>query len=285
MIHVVSLSCLSAVIVGPRVAGPRAPVPRMQAAATADEVEQRTAIKDELLSKIIDGLSEEATVASRPVVNELVLQLERFNPTEAPARSNLLNGVWELQYAGGLQSGLVDSPTRELALAIYSAGYSAGTLLQVLGKLPRSAGSLDSVRVSITSADAGQPRVTTDVSVQLVGSAGTVSLFSNLQALSATRLREDVVEASALGQRALLPGFLARTRQLYVTYVDDELLVVRDESGTPEVLVRKEKDFASYSATQPDNFDATGEGAAEVGEPVPVDVELAEDVDGEAPSD
>ena len=131
---------------------------------------------------------------------------------------------------------------------------------------------------------AAQPRVTTDVSVQLVGSAGTVSLFSNLQALSATRLREDVVEASALGQRALLPGFLARTRQLYVTYVDDELLVVRDESGTPEVLVRKEKDFASYSATQPDNFDATGEGAAEIGEPT-VDVELAEDVDGEAPSD
>lgn len=39
------------------------------------------------------------------------------------------------------------------------------------------------------------------------------------------------VEAEAFGSRGLLPGPLAFSRQLFVTYVDDELLVLRDESG------------------------------------------------------
>jgi len=58
--------------------------------------------------------------------------------------------------------------------------------------------------------------------------------------VSSVRLREELVEAEALGQRMLLPGPLARTRQLFITYLDDELLVIRDESGVPDILMRKQ---------------------------------------------
>lgn len=43
-----------------------------------------------------------------------------------------------------------------------------------------------------------------------------------------------------LGLRGLLPGPLAFTRQLYVSYLDEEVLVLRDESGVPDVLTRSE---------------------------------------------
>lgn len=53
-----------------------------------------------------------------------------------------------------------------------------------------------------------------------------------------------------LGQRALLPGPLARSRTLYISYLDEELLIVRDESGCAEVLVRKQDmRFSSSSET------------------------------------
>lgn len=95
-------------------------------------------------------------------INELLLQLERDNPTEAAAQSTLLNGVWELQYAGSLAPGIIDSPTRELALSIYSSSYSAGVLKELLRKLPFDA-SLDMVTISIVSLEVGQPRLTTEV--------------------------------------------------------------------------------------------------------------------------
>ena len=35
-----------------------------------------------------------------------------------------------------------------------------------------------------------------------------------------------------------IPEPLQYSRELYVTYVDDDLLVVRDGSGVPELLIR-----------------------------------------------
>lgn len=42
---------------------------------------------------------------NRTEVNELMLQLEPMNPTDKPARSPVLNGVWEFLYTGGLGPG------------------------------------------------------------------------------------------------------------------------------------------------------------------------------------
>ena len=114
-----------------------------------------TSPKDALLSECLNGLGG-IDESRRPEVGELLLKLERTNPTEDPARSRLLNGVWELQFAGAPGPGLLDSPTRELALSLYSAGYSPGALLQFLKKLPpplSGALSLLSADITITSAE------------------------------------------------------------------------------------------------------------------------------------
>ena len=58
---------------------------------------------------------------------------------------------------------------------------------------------------------------------------------------SGTALREDFVEVEALGQRSLLPGPLAVSRSLYVAYLDQDLLIMRDEAGLPTVLRRSDK--------------------------------------------
>jgi hypothetical protein len=121
--------------------------------------------KDALLSECLDGFDMDER--RRMEVGEILTALERTNPTTEPSRSRLLNGVWELQFAGAPGPGLIDSPTREIALALYSTGYSAGALVQFLKKLPpplSSALSLTAADITITSSDSAQPRVTTTVS-------------------------------------------------------------------------------------------------------------------------
>mmetsp|Transcript_3122 Transcript_3122/g.6099 ORF Transcript_3122/g.6099 Transcript_3122/m.6099 type:complete len:262 (+) Transcript_3122:41-826(+) len=224
-------------IVATRILAPTI-LPRVEVSLVA--AERATSPKDELLSLSKEGL-QPMDEGIRALASECILELERLTPTAQPAASPLLNGVWELAIPAVLGRGLVDSPTRELALAMYTAGYAPGTLLQLLGKLPAPLGvTLDGVTVTIRSADAGQPRVTTEVFSTALGEKREARLFSNLQQVSSVRLREDVIEAEVFGQRSLLPGPLARSRTLYVSYLDDELLIVRDESGSAEVLVRKQ---------------------------------------------
>ncbi|KAL3916324.1 MAG: hypothetical protein SGPRY_006872, partial [Prymnesium sp.] len=118
-------------------------------ARTPAPLAQAPLSRDSLLALLSDGLRTSAA-DQQGEINELLLQLERDNPTEAAAQSTLLNGVWELQYAGSLAPGIIDSPTRELALSIYSSSYSAGVLKELLRKLPFDA-SLDMVTISIVS--------------------------------------------------------------------------------------------------------------------------------------
>ena len=52
-----------------------------------------------------------------------------------------------------------------------------------------------------------------------------------------------------------LPEQIRYSRDMYVTYVDGDLLIVRDGSGVPEVLVRKEKTFVENWGTEPSDVD------------------------------
>jgi len=200
------------------------------------------ALKDDLLSLTAGAATTALDDRTRAQVNEIILDLERSSPTPQPAGSNLLNGVWTIQLPGQLGQGLVDSPTRELALALYSTAYAPGTLLQLFNKLPAPLGiTLGEISVTIRSPDAGQPRASTEVSATLpLAGVQPLKFFSNLTPVSDTRLKEEVIEAEVLGRRQLLPGPLARTRTLFVTYLDEDVLITRDDSGVAEVLVRKQ---------------------------------------------
>lgn len=194
---------------------------------------------------------------TRAEINEVLLKLEALNPTEKPATSPLLNGIWELRYAGLYTSkGSMQSPTRQLALFLYSGGYSPGLFaLQLAKQLPSNlvdiVGSLD-ITISREA-----PRVEGQVTVNtLFGGESSVKVKSNLEVMSDLRLRETYESATVLGGSIVdLPKFLQYTREVYVTYVDEDLLVIRDGSGVPELLIRKEKSFTKNWGIEPTSID------------------------------
>lgn len=269
--------------IGPalRIASPRAGLPCATAADSS--VDASPSLKEQLVTAIgSDGLASAPSLNQQMEITEVIMALSSTNPTAEPARSPLLNGKWELQFSGAPGQGLADSPTRLLALALYSVPLSPSVLAQGLASLPFGAASLGSVTVEIVSSEAGQPRVTVDSSVSLLGGtsqpvrrwgidpaipgaapspfpahepspaarppashartpSSQVVLRANLMPRSGTALREDFVEVEALGQRSLLPGPLAVSRSLYVAYLDQDLLIMRDEAGLPTVLRRSDK--------------------------------------------
>lgn len=108
------------------------------------DVENKPSTKSEsVVSSIMDYLpsslasSGEISASDRASINEAILKLEALNPTEDPVYSPLLNGVWNLRYAGGYSESKIPSPTRDLALFLYSGGYSPGLFaLSLAQKLP-----------------------------------------------------------------------------------------------------------------------------------------------------
>lgn len=220
------------------------------------------ALKATLLSAIgSESLSATPPADLQMEVNEILLQLCSASPTAEPARSPLLNGRWEVIYAGSPGAGLADSPTRLLALALYAMPLSPSVLAQGLAKLPFNAASLGALFLTITSPEAGQPRVTIDSTLSVFGGASQpVVLRAQLQPRSAVALREDFVEAEVLGQRSLLPGPFALSRSLYVAYLDEDVMIVRDETGLPNVLKRTDKYEEAAVPSYVDDDAAPGAG-------------------------
>ena len=156
--------------IGPalRIASPRAGLPCATAADSS--VDASPSLKEQLVTAIgSDGLASAPSLNQQMEITEVIMALSSTNPTAEPARSPLLNGKWELQFSGAPGQGLADSPTRLLALALYSVPLSPSVLAQGLASLPFGAASLGSVTVEIVSSEAGQPRVTVDSSVSLLG--------------------------------------------------------------------------------------------------------------------
>eukprot|EP00968_Pinguiococcus_pyrenoidosus_P008336 scaffold588_cov247-Pinguiococcus_pyrenoidosus.AAC.5 len=183
---------------------------------------------------------------NRPEVLELLLKLEPMNPTEDPAYSEKLVGSWELRYDGGFSAGLVDSPTREIALFVYAGGYAPSLLLELLKKLPgplQTALEVDSVTVDIS--DDLSVMSTTEVFLP-GGRKGELGFSSRLLAETPARLSESFSSAKLFGRSLDLPGPLAFMRRFIVSYVDDDLMIIRDESGKPEILTKKPLDASMF---------------------------------------
>lgn len=98
-----------------------------------------------------------------------------------------------------------------------------------------------------------QPRVEASVKVKVLGGAeGVVKVQCRLDVQSDVRLRETYESFAILDQAPVtIPQPLQYSRDLYVTYLDEDLLVVRDASGVPEILTRKDKVFRSNWGTEP----------------------------------
>lgn len=108
---------------------------------SAIEVENKpSSAVENVVTSIMDYLPENLgsiSPADRASINEAILKLEALNPTEDPVYSPMLNGVWTMRYAGGYSDSKIPSPTRDLALFLYSGGYSPGLFaLSLAQKLP-----------------------------------------------------------------------------------------------------------------------------------------------------
>lgn len=179
-----------------------------------------------------DLLLSTTSMLTRGEINEYVLALERINPTQDPAYSKLLNGVWDLKSMGFGSPGLVG--------------------LQVLKAI--SPDSVDSVTITISSV---APRVVASTALKIASARINVEVTTDIQAEGGMRLKETVsavkfgtfdVPLSSVPGMSSLPAAL-KERSLFITYLDADLLVVRDELGTPEILTRKEPSFASSTDT------------------------------------
>ncbi|OAY43124.1 probable plastid-lipid-associated protein 13, chloroplastic [Manihot esculenta] len=216
---------------------------------------ERISAKESLLSAFkefgsFEGLvSGKATDLQRIEVNEKIINLERHNPTPKPTTSPYLEGHWNLEWFG---SG--------------SPGFCGARFL--LEKLPSQLANLSQLDVLIKDAKTRiTPRMKLLSSIEI-----KCVVLSNLSVEGPLRMKEEYVEAilemptiaekdipehvkgavdraaSAVqhvpvhvtealpnGLKVPLPGF---QRLFMISYLDEDILILRDISGEQEVLTR-----------------------------------------------
>mmetsp|Transcript_72512 Transcript_72512/g.172891 ORF Transcript_72512/g.172891 Transcript_72512/m.172891 type:complete len:312 (-) Transcript_72512:148-1083(-) len=174
-------------------------------------------------------------------LDELIVQMERKNPTEEPVFSEQLDGSWEVKYSGSYAPGLLSSPTRELALFLYGGGFSLGNALASFssGAWGRRIG-VKVLKQSVRIVN-GQT-VDAFADVDAFGQVSSLSYQAELTPLSGARMSEEVTMVELPEPVGTINPPLELRRTILVTYLDDDMMIVRDESGVPEVLLREEID-------------------------------------------
>lgn len=180
------------------------------------------------------------------VVGQILLALEAQNPTRSPATSPLLNGKWKFLYATGASPGLK----------------ALQTLLRGSRSAPKSPSGADLIDVQDTFLTIGpeQPRATAEVSIRLFSFENTLKLSTRLEAESAVRLVEmyEAAESEYGSLRLPFKSPLQYKRSVLISYLDDDMLVVRDALGRPDVLVRV--GLTDAWAPSSNDGDSVGEG-------------------------
>lgn len=185
-------------------------------------------------------------------VDEAIVQLERFNKEEEPAYSPKLDATWKVGYSGSYAPGVLSSPTRELALFLYGGGYSPGNALSsfVEGFWGKSLG-LKFGEKTVTIMSGGRD-VNSTADLEVLGHKEKLSYFAEIMPLSPFRFSEEVLTVQ-------LPGPLGRQdlpfelrRNILITYLDEDTMIVRDESGVPDVLIRQMSQASHMEAKEED---------------------------------
>ncbi|KAL7570528.1 hypothetical protein ACA910_004303 [Epithemia clementina (nom. ined.)] len=263
--------------------------------------DEEVVMVNSLLDMLPTDTTSEVSDDVRAAINEALYRLEKLSPNnrQKPITSSpLINGVWELKYAGGPSSGATS--------LLPSNSLGGGGLLYVLkssipklvtSRLPffKSSGGgggggngwftpppppVEWLNLEVVIGRS-QPRVEASVQCRIAGNdrlMGTATVVARLDTMSDVRFKEtyqsiafsapsnsilasggssssSTSSSSSSGSPMSLPEALQYSRDLYVTYVDEDLLIVRDASGAPEVLVRKSKVFSRNWGTEPSDVD------------------------------
>jgi len=212
-----------------------------------EPIDEASIAKEALKAEMSDGLTG-STRPDRAVVGEILLALEAQNPTRSPATSPLLNGKWKFVYASGASPGL-----KALQLLLKSAKSAP--------KSPSGAEVVD-VQDTFLTISPDQPRATSSVNLRFLSFENTVKLACRLEAESAVRLTEtyDAAESEYMSLRLPFQSPVEYKRSLLISYLDEELLVVRDSLGRPDVLMRC--DEVAWASSSDGDADDSAPGAS-----------------------
>ncbi|KAG7570132.1 Plastid lipid-associated protein/fibrillin conserved domain [Arabidopsis thaliana x Arabidopsis arenosa] len=219
---------------------------------------ERLSAKESLVLALKDAGGFEALVTGKTTnmqridVNERITSLERLNPTPRPTTSPCFEGRWNFEWFGSGSPGL-------LAARV------------IFERFPSTLANLSRMEILIKDANA---KATANIKL-LNSIESKIILSSKLTVEGPLRLKEEYVEGmlesptvieeavpeqlkGALGQAATtlqqLPALIKDTlasglriplsgsfeRFFMISYLDEEILIVRDTEGVPEVLTRIE---------------------------------------------
>lgn len=220
--------------------------------------ENREAYKQVIMEYVKDGFGSGSVNAWKADINEMLFRLEPLNPTEEPAYSSLLKGEWEFKFVGSMAQGILPSPTREIALLLSAGGYTPGRFgLDIAARLPKDVVDVKSLKLKIQDQ---APTATISTIIKLPGNRDVeVSLDTNLEPESDFTMSETYQSLTAMGQSLDLPANLRSKRRFYIRYLDEEIMVVRDDTGVADVLVRA-SGISDAAATESVEAVASDEG-------------------------
>lgn len=238
-------------------------------AAYAKEMERLSA-KESLLLAFKDAGGFEALVSGKTIdmqridVNERITGLERLNPTPRPTTSPFLEGRWNFEWFGSGSPGL------------FAARF-------IFENFPSSLANLSKMDVFIKD---GNAKITANIRL-LNSIESKIILSTKLLVEGPLRMKEEYVEGvlvsptviedrvpeqlkGALGQAAnafqqlpvtirdavagglKVPLSGSIQRLFMISYLDEEILIIRDTAGMPEVLTRLDASPSSLGEPIPE---------------------------------
>ncbi|KAK3030811.1 hypothetical protein RJ639_037192 [Escallonia herrerae] len=220
-------------------------------AAYAKDMERLSA-KESLLLAFKDAGGFEALVAGKTTdmqridVNERIIGLERLNPTPRPTTSPLLEGRWNFHWFGSGSPGLFAA--RRFPSTLFNLSKMDAVIKDSSAKITANMKLLNAIEskfvLSAKLSVEGPLRMKEEyvegifespnideetIPEQLRGALG--------QAVStAQQLPAPIRDAVASGLKVPLVGTFQRL--FMISYLDGEILIIRDTAGIPEVLTR-----------------------------------------------
>ncbi|XP_022766808.1 probable plastid-lipid-associated protein 13, chloroplastic isoform X3 [Durio zibethinus] len=237
--------------------------------ATYAKEMERLSAKESLLLAFKDAGGFEALVTGKTTdmqridVNERITGLERLNLTPRPTTSPFLEGRWNFEWFGFRSLGLFAARIIFERFPSTFANLSKMDLLLKDGYAKVTAhlkllNSIESKFILSTRVSVQGPLRMKEEYVEAILESPTVveetipeqlkSVYS--QALTtAQQLPVPIRDAVASGLRVPLSGTFQRL--FMISYLDEEILIIRDTAGIPEVLTRLDATSSGMAETNP----------------------------------
>ncbi|KAL4342274.1 hypothetical protein GQ457_08G016560 [Hibiscus cannabinus] len=240
------------------------------APATYAKEMERLSAKESLLLAFKDAGGFEALVSGKTTdmqridVNERITGLERLNPSPRPTTSPFLEGLWNFEWFGSGSPGLFAAKVIFERFPSTLAGLSKMNLVLKDGYAKVTAhvkllNSIETKFVLSTKVSVEGPLRMKEEYVEGIFESPTIveeTIPEQLkgaysQALAtAQQLPVPIRDAVANGLRVPLSGTFQRL--FMISYLDEEILIIRDTAGIPEVLTRLEAPSSGMSEINPE---------------------------------